>query len=213
VLILGNPRGSLAKPPHGGVWGLLSHRIYDQQPRLDPWSSARMQARTDQRARVVSDRGRGSRLTGRAQCQGHKRPTGGSRRWVHVREAVSGDPDRAIETRRPKSSTRRRGWGSRRAYALVHGGSWGRWSWQVCPTAQRGAAGAWRERLGVLTKWAHEAEIEEGRVDEQVTSVDNPVPLSRGRKRGRESVRGKKLPLTGGAHLWGSAGACAAPLG
>jgi hypothetical protein len=84
-LIPGNPRSSLAKPPREGVRGLLNRQIHDLRSRLDPRASTRTRARTDQRARAVSDRGRGSRLTGRAQCQGHKRPIGG----VTSREAFS----------------------------------------------------------------------------------------------------------------------------
>jgi hypothetical protein len=57
---------------------------------------------------------------------------------------------------------RRRGQGSRCACALVHDGLRGRRSWQGSPTAQQGGAGAQRERLGVLTKWVREAEIERG---------------------------------------------------
>jgi hypothetical protein len=49
--------------------------------------------------------GRGSGLTAWAHYQGHKRPTGGSRRRAHVREAVSGDPNHAMEIGWPKSST------------------------------------------------------------------------------------------------------------
>jgi hypothetical protein len=45
--------------------------------------------------------------------------------------------------------------------------------------------GARRERLGALTKWAREVETNEGRVGEQATVADNPVPLGRGRERGR----------------------------
>jgi hypothetical protein len=54
-----------------------------------------------------------------------------------------------------------------------------------------------RERFG-------EAETEKG-VRARATDADNPAPL--GRERERESVRGKKSPLTGGTHLSGGAGA------
>jgi hypothetical protein len=49
--------------------------------------------------------------------------------------------------------------------------------------------------------------------DARATGADTPTPLGRGRDRGRESVRGKKPPLTGGAHLSGGADARVAPLG
>jgi hypothetical protein len=61
-------------------------------------------ARPDQRARVVSDRGRGGGLNGRARCQGHRRPTDGSGRRAHVREAVSHDLGRAIRIERWRST-------------------------------------------------------------------------------------------------------------
>jgi hypothetical protein len=69
-------------------------------------------------------------------------------------------------------------------------------------------AGTWRERLGVLTKWAREAETEERRAGEQATDTDNLVPLDRGREIGRERARGKKPPLSGGtgARVRGPAG-------
>jgi hypothetical protein len=45
----------------------------------------------------------------------------------------------------------------------------------------------------------------------RATGADTLAPLGRGR--GRGSKWGRKPPLTGGAHLSGGAGACAAPLG
>jgi hypothetical protein len=60
---------------------------------------------------------------------------------------------------------RRRGWGSRRACTLVHGGSRGRQNLQGGPTMQRGGAGAWRKTI-------HRA--------------DETVPRGRDRKGGRE---------------------------
>jgi hypothetical protein len=103
---------------------------------------------------------------------------------------------------------RRRGQGSQCACAsarvLVHGGARGRRSSQGGPTAQREGAGARRERLGVLTKRACEAETEKG-AQARATITDNPTPL--GRERERERARGRKPPLTGGTHLSGGAGA------
>jgi hypothetical protein len=75
--------------PCEGVSGFLSHQISDQRLRKVLRASAGAWARTDQRARAVSDRGRGGRLTGRAQCQGHRRPIDGSRRWARVFEAYT----------------------------------------------------------------------------------------------------------------------------
>jgi hypothetical protein len=82
---------------------------------------------------------------------------------------------------------RRRGQGSRCACALVHDGLRGRRSWQGSPTAQRGGAGAQRERLGVLTKRVCEAEIERGGRSEQATGADNPAPVGKGRGRGERA--------------------------
>jgi hypothetical protein len=65
-----------------------------------------MRARTDQRARAVSDQGQGDGLTGRAQCQRHMWPTDGFRRWARVRKAVSRDLGHAIENRRLRSTPR-----------------------------------------------------------------------------------------------------------
>jgi hypothetical protein len=70
------------------------------------------------------------------------------------------------------------------------------------PTVQREGAGECRERLGVLTKQAREAETGKG-ARARATGVENPVPL--GRERDRESARGRKPPLTGGTHLSGGA--------
>jgi hypothetical protein len=93
---------------------------------------------------------------------------------------------------------RRRGWGSRCGCVLVHGGSWGRQSWQGGPTAQLGKTGVWRKRFIALMKWARKAETEEGRAGEQATGADNPAPLGRGRARKARGER--KPPLTGGAN-------------
>jgi hypothetical protein len=46
-------------------------------------------ARTDQWAKVLSDQGGESGLTGRARCQVHRRPIGGSGRRVRVHKAVA----------------------------------------------------------------------------------------------------------------------------
>jgi hypothetical protein len=81
-VIIGNPRGSLAKPPRKGLRGLLGRQIYDQRPRLDPRASAR--ARTNLRARAVSDRGQGSGLTSRASTRGTSGRQVGSRHRVCV---------------------------------------------------------------------------------------------------------------------------------
>jgi hypothetical protein len=64
---------------------------------------------------------------------------------------------------------------------------------------QRGKTGACRKWFITLTKRAREAETEEGRAGEQVTSADNPAPPSRGRVRRARGER--KPPLTGGAHI------------
>jgi hypothetical protein len=101
--------------PRKGVSSCLGHRISDQQPRTDPRASARTRARTDQRARAFSDRGRGDRLTGRAQCQGHIRPIDGSGHWERVRKAVSRGLGRAIENRRLRSTLGVCGCGRRRS--------------------------------------------------------------------------------------------------
>jgi hypothetical protein len=101
--------GFFNKITREGVSSSLGHRICDQRPRTYPRASARTRARTDQRARAVNGRGRGSGLTGRAQCQGHRRATGGPRRKVRVREAVSRDLGHAIENRQLRSTP----WGLR----------------------------------------------------------------------------------------------------
>jgi hypothetical protein len=62
-------------------------------------------------------------------------------------------------------------------------------------------AGATARRLA---RRARKAEREEGRAGEE-TVADSLAPL--GRERVREGARGRELPLTGGTHLSGSAGA------
>jgi hypothetical protein len=64
-LISNKPGVSLTILPREGVSGSLDHRISDQLPRKDMRVSERTRARahTDLRARAVSDRGQGSRLT------------------------------------------------------------------------------------------------------------------------------------------------------
>jgi hypothetical protein len=58
-----------------------------------------------------------------------------------------------------------------------------------------------------LAKWDSKAEREEGRTCEE-TSADSLAPLGSERERERERrVQGRELPLTGGSHLSGGAGA------
>jgi hypothetical protein len=59
------------------------------------------------------------------------------------------------------------------------------------------------KRFSKLTRRAHEAEREKG-ARARATGTDRAAPLGRGRGVG---ACGEKLPLTGGAHLLGSAGA------
>ena len=79
-----------------------------------------------------------------------------------------------------------------------------------------GSHGAAREnghatkRFSELTRRAREAERQKG-ARARATGADRGAPQGRGR--GGGGARGEKLPLTGGAHLSGGAGARAAPLG
>jgi hypothetical protein len=72
--------------------------------------------------------------------------------------------------------------------------------------AERERASTWGATTRRLAKWARETEREEGRAGEG-NRHDSLAPLGRERESERVSVRGKKLPLTGGAHLCGGAGA------
>jgi hypothetical protein len=71
--------------------------------------------------------------------------------------------------------------------------------------AQRGKTDSGRERLGVLTGWAREAERERGRAGEGNWRRQASPTEQRGG--GEESARARKPPLVGGAHLSGDAGA------
>jgi hypothetical protein len=88
-------------------------------------------------------------------------------------------------------------------------------NWQGGSTAQRekkGADGATAQRVA---NRAREAEREEGRAGEgsrrRQVGPSEQRARERERERERESVRERKLPLTGGSHLSGGAGAPARP--